>query len=160
MRSVQVSDRTVTMWFSGEKAPGGRKLAALVRRTLEERGMEPWAETEAERFDAGEDTLVIARPGPPRPRAFFFPGLEELLTGALSCPDGPSALYRTEGGYLLTVAPENVRPGLYEFGAVTALPLGWEDHAREQGRCVTAGNAVADLRRAFATDGPCYTDVC
>lgn len=160
MRSMTVSDRAVTIWFSGEEVPGDRALAALVRRALRERGMKLWRETEAERFDAGEETLVIARPGPARPQGFWFPGLDELLAGVMTCPEGPSALYRARNGYLLVLRPEDVRPGLYEFGEPVRVTSEWEAHAREQGQLLLREEAVNDLRRAFATEGPCYTDIC
>ncbi len=152
MRAVQVAENAVSIWFSREDIPDRRQMLTLVRRMLEREGYAPWAETEAECFTAGEDALVIARPGRAGRRAFFFEDLEALLGGASCCAGGDgSALYLSGGGYILTLAPEQVRPGLYEFGADCALPAQWEEHAREQGLCLLPENAAADLRRYFLT---------
>lgn len=151
MRAVQVAENAVSIWFSREDIPSRRQMLTLVRRMLEKEGYEPWPETEAECFAAGEDALVIARPGRVHRRAFFFEDLEALLGGALCCRGEDSALYLSEGGYILVLAPEEVRAGLYEFGQARELPFGWETQAREQGRCLLPHNAAGDLRRYFAT---------
>lgn len=150
MRAVQVAENAVSIWFSREDIPNRRQMLTLVRRMLEQKGFAPWPETEAECFTAGEDALVIARPGRGGRRAFFFGDLEALLGGALCCADGDSALYFAEEGYILTVVPENIRSGLYEFGEDCPLPLHWEEHAKEQGQCLLPEDATAALRRHFS----------
>lgn len=151
MRAVQVAENAVSIWFSGEEMPSRRQVMTLVRRMLEQEGFAPWPETEAECFAAGKDALVIARPGRGHRRAFFFEDLEALLGGASCCEGGGSALYFAEGGYILTLDPEDVRPGLYEFGRDCPLPPDWEAHAREQGLCLLPEDAAASLGRHFAT---------
>lgn len=160
MRTVQVTDKAVTIRLSGEPVPDKRALAGMVRRALEGEGLVPWGETEAECFSDGEETLIIARPGRAR-RAFFFRDLEALLAGVLCCPAGESSLYAAPGGgYLLMAAPEIVRPGLYEFGAPVPMSPEREAHLREHGRCIAAAEAAADLRRHFATEPMWYSGVC
>ena len=150
MISVQATDRLVSLWVSREAPPSRERMLCLVRQALAEQGLAPWAETEAECFAAGEDTLIIARPVRPSRRAFYFSDLETLLGGALRCPPGESSLYTSGEGYILTVAPEAAVPALREFGeSCEAGPL-WEVHAREQGMCLIRENAVAVLRRHFS----------
>ena len=150
MISVQATDRLVSLWVSREAPPTRERMLCLVRQALAERGLPPWAETEAECFAAGEDTLIIARPVRPRRRAFYFSDLEALLGGALRCPPGESALYTPGEGYILTVAPEAAALALREFGETyEAGPL-WEEHAREQGMCLIREDAIAVLSRYFS----------
>lgn len=150
MRTVQVTETAVSIWFSGENVPAREQILELIRQALAERGMTPWPDTEAECFAAGEDTLVIARPGHARRPAFYFGDLEALLSGALSCADGESALYDMGEGYLLATAPESVGPALYEYGQADTVSADWETHAREQGRCLIPDTAILDLRRYFS----------
>ena len=150
MRVVQATDRAVSIWFSGEAAPDRGALLALVRQALAERGLSLWPDTEAEQFTAGADTLVIARPAHHGRLTFYFEDLEALLGGALSCPDGPSALYDGGEGYVLAAERSCAGPGLYEYGRPAGLDGLWEAHAREQGRCIVESGAIAALRRYFS----------
>jgi len=63
MRVIHTASRTVTIWFIGEEAPSQSGAMALVRGALKHAGHSPWARTEAECFTAGDETLLIARPG-------------------------------------------------------------------------------------------------
>ena len=150
MRITEASPAAVTILFTGEPVPAWRALTSLVRRTLRERGLAPWSAAETECFRAGEDTLVIARPGELRRRAFFFPDLETLLGGVSGCPAGQSSLYALEEGYLLAAEGGMVCPSLYEFGEERPLRPDWETHAAEQGGLLLEGDAAADLRRWFS----------
>lgn len=150
MKTVQVTDKAVTIQCSGEEAPTGSSLRKLVRRVLAENGCEPWPGMEAECFEAEGDVLVIVRPGAVR-RAFFFPGTEELCAAEPYIPAGETALYRVRDGFLLTLAAETCRSGLYEFGEAVCLSGGWEEHAREQGLCLAERDAAAYLRRQLMT---------
>ena len=149
-RNRQVAERSVLIWFFREDVPGRSQLIALVRRALENEGLRPWPRTEAECFSSGENTLLIARPAYSRETAFLFGDLEALLAGALCCPDGRSSLYAADGGYVLTLCPESVCPGLYEFGVPVPFSEDHEVHAAEQGMRLLHENAIADLRRFFS----------
>ena len=153
MRTVQATDTAVSIWISGERPPAGAEMRRLVGQALAERGLEPWPEVEAEWFAAGEDTLVIARPGRVRRIGFRFDELETLLAGALACADGESALYSAEPGYILVADRTAAGPALYEFGRAVPVPDGWEIHAAEQGRLLIRRGAIAALRRFFG-EGP------
>ncbi len=149
MRTIEATDKLVSIWISREAPPGRRELLALVRQTLEERGLAPWPETEAECFRTEQDTLIIARPG----RAilgFWFGELESLLAGAFACGDGESSLYALPEGYLLTVDRTSAPPALWEYGQERAVSADWERHADEQGMTLLRGAALADLRRYFS----------
>ena len=150
MRAVQVTENAVSIWFSQEDIPSRGQMLTLVRRALEQEGYIPWPETEAECFSSGNDALVISRPGRSHRRGFVFHDLEELLGGALACPDGDSALYADGRRYVLSVAPELVRGGLYEFGTERALPPDWEIYMREKGACLMPDRAIERLRRIFS----------
>lgn len=149
MRSIQAEEKAVTIRLSGEPAPEREEVLRMVRQALEESGYAPWSETEAECYAAGEEILVIARPGEEKRKAFFFPELETLLAGAAGLSGEDGAVYAAEDGYILLLPPESVRPALYEFGRELRLPRLWECHAREQGRCVLAERAAAVLRKMF-----------
>lgn len=149
MRKSEVTDRAVSIWLSGENSAELGELTSLVRSTLREAGLRPWSCVEAEVFEAGGDFLLIARPG--HRQGFYFPGLEELLGGALACPDAPSSLYLCPDGYLLALAPEAVCPALYEFGKARPLSPGWECHAAEQGLSLLARDAIRILHSYFTT---------
>ncbi len=150
MKTVQATETAVSIWITHEQAPTREQMLRLVRQALADHGLDPWPETEAECFAAGEDTLVIARPAHARRPAFCFGDLEDLLGGAMPCPDGDSSLYAVGEGYVLALGPEEVRPSLYEYGQAGCVTAGWEAHAREQGLCLIRGEAVAVLRRYFA----------
>ena len=150
MRTVQATDTAVSIWITREAAPTGEQMLRLVRQALEDQGLAPWRETEAECFAAGEDTLVIARPGRARRVGFYFCGLEELLGGALACPEAESCLYVLEDGYMLVLAPEHAAPSLYEYGERQSVGADWEEHAREQGMCLIRNGALGTLRRFFS----------
>ncbi len=150
MRTVQATDTAVSIWFSRENAPSRQQMLSLVRQALVERGLDPWSSTEAECFAAGEDTLVIARPGQPHRLAFYFEELETLLGGVMGCAEGESSLYAEGEGYILTAVPEAAGPALYEFGRETPLSAAWETHGEEQGRLLIRDTAISDLRRYFS----------
>ncbi|MCD7844920.1 MAG: adaptor protein MecA [Oscillospiraceae bacterium] len=149
MRTVQATENAVSIWFSQEDAPPRRQVLRLVRSALEERGLTPWPETEAECFAAGADTLVIARPAAHSP-GFYFEDLEALLAGALACPDGESDLYALPEGYILTVSGDMAVSALYEFGVPRRVSPGWAVHAAEQGQRLIAHSAAATLKRWFS----------
>lgn len=149
MRTVQATDRLVSIWISREQPPTRYELRALVRQALAERGLAPWPEVEAEWFASGEDTLLIARPGRAHRAGFLFPDLDSLLAGVLANGPGESSLYAAEEGYILTVDRAAAGPGLYEFGDAFAAGADWETHAAEQGRRLLSGDAIAVLRRTF-----------
>lgn len=149
MRTVQATETAVSIWFSHEDVPGKGQLVKLVRQALTEAGLPPWGAVEAECFTAGEEMLVIARPGRKRYQAFYFDDLEALLGGALSTADGESSLYKVDEGYVLTVERRATGPGLFEYGQSWETDDAWEQHAKEQGQCLMEGRALADLRRYF-----------
>ena len=149
MRSIQTEGKTVTIRLSGEPVPGRGEVLRLVRQALAENGFAPWEETKAECFSAGEETLVIARPGEAKRRLFFFPELESLLAGAACVPADDGAVYAAEDGYILALPSGAVCPALYEFGRELRLSPLWEHHAREMGLCVLPERAPAVLRESF-----------
>lgn len=149
MRSVDSEGKTVTIRLSGETAPARAAVLRLVRQTLEENGFAPWEETEAECFAAGEEILVIARPGEARRRLFCFPDLESLLTAAACMQAEDGAVYAAEDGYILALPSGAAGPAMYEFGRELRLSPQWEHHAREQGRCLLPERAPAVLRERF-----------
>lgn len=63
MRVMQVGERAVAIWFVKEQAPPLRSMLAIVRGALRVSGYQPWRNTEAECFDGGDETLLIARRG-------------------------------------------------------------------------------------------------
>ena len=60
---IQAAERAVAIWFTEENAPPLEKILRLVRGALAAGGREPWPAIAAECFTAGDETLVIARPG-------------------------------------------------------------------------------------------------
>ncbi len=150
MRTIHASATAVSIVFSGEAPPPRRRLPELVRGALAEAGLPPWEDMEADCFQAGGDTLLLARPGNTR-RYFSFADREALLVGAGGCAGDAGSLYRTRGGYVLAVPPGCAGPGLYEFGKLLSLSPDWELHAREQGGCVCGENALDALRRGLLT---------
>ena len=150
MRTVRVTETSVSIWLSQEETPPEGQMLALIRQALAAQGLDPWPETEAECFSAGSDTLIIARPGLTRRLAFYFDDLETLLAGIASCPECDSSLYTYADGYLLTVPPEDPDPALYEYGQGSSVTDHWELHAREQGQCLIRDTAVFDLHRCFS----------
>ena len=156
LRSIRTEENAVVIRLSGEPVPGRGELLRLVRRSLENSGYAPWPETEAECFAAGEEVLVIARPGGPGMGAFFFPDLETLLAGAACLTGEDGAVYAAEGGYILTLPAGGVRPALYEFGRELRLPPLWEYRAREMERCLIPAHAPRVLRETFRQDSFAY----
>lgn len=151
MCKVEAGETAVTIWLSRECMPSGeREVARLVHRILAERGLEPWPAVAAECFSAGEEMLILARPGIPRPRGYLFPDLESVLEAAFACGGGESELYRAEGGYLLVV-PEPALPALCEYAQEWPLHPDWTAHAREQGLCLLEKDAIGQLVRIFST---------
>ena len=151
MRTVRATETAVSIWFSHEDVPAREQMLALIRQALMEQGLTPWQSTEAECFAAGEDTLVIARPGHGSSPAFYFEDLESLLSGALACEDSVSSLYALEDGYLLAVGGETPAAALREYGQADTVTTDWETHAREQGLCLIRDTAISDLRRFFSS---------
>ena len=149
MRTVQATDRLVSIWIDREEAPTREQMLCLVRQALADRGLTPWPQTEAECFAVGEETLLIARPGPGRRLAFYFGDLEALLEAARALPDGESSLYTYGDGYVLALPAEAGRTALWEYGRALEPGGEWELHVREQGGCLLDGDALDRLRRAF-----------
>jgi len=149
MRSIQTEEETVTIRLSGEPVPERGEVLRMVRQALEESGYAPWPETEAECYSAGEEILVIARPGETKRTAFLFPELEALLAGVAGVSGEDGAVYASEGGYILILPPESVCPALFEFGQEVCLSPLWELHVREQGLCLIGEHALAVLRETF-----------
>ena len=152
MRTIRVEPETVTIWISGEELPEREEVLALVRRSLAEEGFDPWEQTEAECFEAGRELLVIARPAPARQAAFFLPSVESLVAFAEAAPEAEGSVYAARRGYIWTMPPSSVRPGMYDFAEPQTLHPMWEVHAREQGRCIIPENAGQVLRQSFRQD--------
>jgi hypothetical protein len=151
MRQVEVGKNMVSLRFSGEPVPQGQALQRLIYEALRQAGEEPWEELEMDCFSAGAESVVLARPGQPYRRCFFFPDWESLLGVASGCPAGESYLYQAEGGYVLAVARRAMGLSLYEFGQRLARGALWECHAQEQGQCLMEKNAIEMLHRAVPT---------
>ena len=152
MRTVHTDGKTVTIRISGEAPPGRDRLLAMVRETLEEGGFAAWEDTEADCFLSDAEALVIARPGTVRGRAYFFPGLEELLAGVRCAAGEEGALYAVPGGYVLTLPPEEACAGLCEFGEERRLHPLWETFAREHGMELLSRRAPEELKNRFRQD--------
>lgn len=148
MRVVEATDKAVSIWLSGEDLHGLGSMTKLVRQALNEAGLRPWTSAEADVFTAGEEVLLIARPG--RLKGFYFSDLGALIRGALACSDVPSALYLCPDGYLLVLSPKDARPELYQAGVPRYLAPDWECHAAEQGVFLLTRDAVRTLRSYFA----------
>lgn len=146
MRTIQVSEKAVTIRCTAGEIAGGGDVLRLVRRTLDAAGAEPWPEIEAECFGAGEEKLVIARPSRRR-RAFFFADREALEAVLALGPSGARCVYETADGFLLTLPPEEDCLRYREFGEPAALRPGWEEHAREQGLLREEGGGGRAVRR-------------
>ena len=155
MELMDAKDDRVSLWLSGrcgETPAGPAEAARLVRRAQQEAGLTPWTEMEADCFQAGDQLLILARPTPPKPHAFYFPDLEALLQAAASCPPAESALYSMKDGYLLVFPQKAEFLPLYEFGRECSLHPDWEAHAREQGQCLLQENAIDNLLLVYSTD--------
>ena len=146
MRTVYAAESAVSILISGEAPPYRRQLLAMVRNALEEAGLQPWDEMEADCFQAGEETLLLARPGR-ETRYFRFESGEALRAAASGCAGDGGSLYCAGGGYILSVPSGSAGPALYEFGTRAALSPDWELHAREQGLCILEDGAMDALRR-------------
>lgn len=153
MLRIEAGEHAVAIWLSGEPVPDRRAIPGLVRKILSRRGFTPWPEVEAECYAGGAETLILARPGLPRPLGFYFPDRETLLAAALSCPDCNSSLYQLKEGYLLTVPRETVPLSLYEHSHGVPLSPLWETHGKEQDMCLMEGSALEDLKRFVSTSG-------
>ena len=147
MRSIETEEKAVTIRLTGEPTPSRAELMWLVRLALEARGFPAWEDTEAECFTAGEEILVIARPGERR-RAFFFDDMDALLT-AVSGSIGDGAVYAVPEGYVLIPAPGKAPPILREFGREMRLPPLWEVFARERGWRIVPEGGTSVLANAF-----------
>lgn len=155
MDYMDAGDDFVSLWLSGSggEDTDSAQAARMIRRIRSSAGLPPWKDMEADCFQAGDQLLILARPLPPRPCAFFFPDLEALLHAVLPCPPDDSALYTADSGYLLVFPQKPAHLSLYEFGCITPLPPDWEIHAREQGQCLFPKNAIAGLLLAYSTKG-------
>lgn len=153
MQRIEAGPRSVAIWLSGEPIPDRHAIPGLVQKILSRRGFAPWPEVEAECYAGGAETLILARPGLPRPLGFYFADWETLLAAALSCPEGESSLYRLKDGYLLTAPRENVPLPLYEHSDGVPLSPLWETHGKEQDICLMEGTALGDLKRFVSTSG-------
>lgn len=153
MKRMESGEKGLSIWLSGEDIPArDAELCRLVQSLRDQAGLDPWPEIEADCFRAGEELLILARPAPPRTRGFWFADLDSLLGAVSSCRMEGTALYALEGGYLLTVPPEEACLALYEFGSERPLPRDWEAHAREQKQCLLPTDAAGKLVRCFSTD--------
>lgn len=152
MRTVQAAETSVSILFSGEKPPAGGRMLELVRSALAEAGLQPWEETEADCFRFGEDTLLLARPGP-GVRYFGFDDMDGLLAGVSGCTGDKGILYRMGTEFVLAIPPSSMGPGIYEFGHRLDLSPAWEVHAREQELCLIRERAMGVLRRGHSTGG-------
>jgi len=148
MRVVEVTDKAVSIWLSGEDTRGLGDMTGLVHQALSEAGLKPWTSAEADVFTAGSEVLLIARPG--RLKGFYFNDLRALIRGALACEDVPSSLYLCPDGYLLVLSPKSAPEALYQAGDPRYLTPDWEYHTAEQGFFLLTRNAVRTLRHYFA----------
>ena len=153
MQQIAVSSDSVAIWLTGERLSGRDSVTRLVQSVLSENNLPLWPRVEAECYQCGEDTLILARPAPAPPMSFYFKNLEDLLSAVFSCKDGESSLYRLEAGYLLVVPPEQIPLPLYEYGNGYPLTPLWPVHGKEQGMCLMEGRAIGDLKRFFSTFG-------
>lgn len=62
---IHTAERAVVIWFLQEGAPSRERQLTMVRGALASAGFQPWRSTEAEVFSAGDETLLLARPGLP-----------------------------------------------------------------------------------------------
>lgn len=153
MQHTETGENAVSIWLTGETLPScAGDVTRLVQDARRAAGLPPWREVEADCFQAGDSLLILARPAQPRRKGFFFPDLETLLAAAFSCRSPDSALYIWDGGYLLTLPPEDVSSVHHEFGTPFPLHPHEETHAHEQGLCLFPRNAAGELRRLFSTD--------
>lgn len=153
MQRIAASSDSVAIWLTGERLSGRESVTRLVRSILSENNLPLWPRLEAECYQCGEDTLILARPAPAPPMGFFFENLEDLLSAVFPCEDGESSLYRLEPGYLLAVPPDRVPLSLYEHSKGCPIAPLWFVHAKEQGMCLMEGRAIGDLKRFFSTFG-------
>lgn len=153
MQHIEAGPRAVAIWLSGEPIPNRHAIPKLVQNILSRRGFDPWPAVEAACYTSGEDTLILAHPGRPRPIGFYFPDCQTLRNAALACPDQASSLYRLKHGFLLTVPADRIPFALCEHSTGHPLSPLWEFHGTEQGLCLANGSALTDLKRFFSTSG-------
>ena len=151
MQRIAVSSDSVAIWMTGERLSGREAVTRLVRSILLKNNLPLWPRVEAECYQCGEDTLILARPAAVPPMGFFFEELEDLLPAVFSCEDSESSLYRLEPGYLLVVPAEQVPLPLHEYSNGYPLTPLWSVHGKEQGMCLMDGNAIGDLKCFFST---------
>ena len=157
MRSIWTNCDRVTIMVSGEPVPGRAEVLSLVRRALAEEGFPPWQEVRADCYCAGEDTLVLARPGERRRPAFYFRDEESLLACARSVPAEGGVLFAVPEGFVLTMEPGQTVEGLYEFGEALRLHPLWETAAAERDFCLFPEKAMEKLREDMENVPPLRT---
>lgn len=134
MDRASVSENLVVLRLSEDEPLSPAHLTQLLRQSLVQAGLSPWAAADTELFSAGGETLLIARR---RQRLYIvLENLEDLLAALVHCPPD-TALYTWPEGWLLAL--EGGTGGLWprEFGNAIALSPDWELHAREQGLCLS-----------------------
>ncbi len=151
MRKMEAGPSSVSIWLCGETLSRRESVCELVKKALTGAGLAPWPSVEAECYSGGGDTLILARPGVPRPKAFWFRDLETLAKAVSSCPDGDSALYRADGGYLLVLPGGPAPLPLYEYSEERTLSPLWETHALEQETQLFPREAIKELKGFFST---------
>jgi len=125
----------------------------LLAIALTESRLDGWEAAELEVFPGRDAVLLFARRKSGVPRHVLFPDFETLLSAVHLCPDAlPSALSRTQNGYLLTVYPfegENPPAVFYEFGREIGRSGYLTAHLKEQGEAILPTCAMARLRTHF-----------
>lgn len=62
MEYQTVTRECVALFVHMSPAPEPEDAASMIRRALEQRGMETWPRMEIDLFPSGPDTLIVARP--------------------------------------------------------------------------------------------------
>ena len=151
MRTIETTPQCVAIRLSHEPVPARAELLRLVGQALKADGYAPWPGVEWDCFVAGEETLLLARPGAVPLAGVWAADRNTLHAMALACGGGPGALYEREGSYLLLMDESQIPPALYEFGQVILLPRLYTAHVREHFRTVFAENALSALVSASST---------
>jgi len=154
MQQIEAGPDSVAIWLSGEPVRDPRSIPALVLNILIRHGLPPWPDMEAECYSGGEETLILARPRPPRLMFFFFETQEALLCALTFCPEQNISLYRLETGYLLSLPGGNIPLSFYEHGRTAPLSPLWQAHGKDQGLCLAESCSARELMRFFSTLGP------
>lgn len=149
MQRICVTDDSIFLWLSDAESLSPAGLSRRLRDILRAEGAAPWDLAEAEVFSAAGETLVIAR----RPKRLYIEldSLEELLPALALCGGAEAALYVREQGYLLALDSKNTGLWPREFGRRVHRPPHWEQHAREQGLCLSP-DAARELLPYFSVE--------